>query len=155
MTKPEFAAEWKALLAVPLTDRPRGDEENETFMAEYFGRLAGWPVETFRVAITEYLESPACEACHRGNRRFPLWGELLTIMRRIRRDAAKFQPWPTGVHPAVALIHAQDDGHQPDCSACDDTGWRLVERGGIEAVELCGCRKPRLPDPPPERGRCV
>lgn len=27
------------------------------------------------------------------------------------------------------------------CPACDGTGWRPVERGGVRAVEVCSCRR--------------
>lgn len=141
MTKTEFAAEWKALVAVPLTDRPRDDAENKTFMQEAFRRLEKWPVESFRDAVTAYLSEPACEECHRGNRRFPLWGELLGIMERARLAKARWDPWPVGLHPAVALVHAKDDGHQPGCAACDDTGWRPIQRGDAEGVEKCECQR--------------
>jgi DNA replication protein DnaC len=29
---------------------------------------------------------------------------------------------------------------ETDCAICDGTGWRPVEKGGVRAVEACGCR---------------
>jgi len=33
----------------------------------------------------------------------------------------------------------------PNCSLCDGTGWRQVERGEVTGVERCQCHEPRRP----------
>ena len=34
----------------------------------------------------------------------------------------------------------------PNCSICDGTGWKQVDRGEVSGVERCACHQPRRPE---------
>src|SRR2546426_47897 len=91
VTAEEFRFEWDALLRVPLIGRPQTDEENIRFIQEAFDRLRNWSRLEIRDAVTEFLEAPACAECGRHSRSFPLWGELLFLLRR-RRQKEQLPP---------------------------------------------------------------
>jgi len=137
VTREEFVPLFRDLLLEPLQSKPN-EQEMPRVLEYFYGKLSYYSAPDVQAAIRTWIETPSCDVCGRNGARMPSTGNLLWILRK-RRQEGTYREWPKGLDPRRQIENAKDDGWQPSCAECDDTGWMPLLRGGVEAVQRCTC----------------